>query len=66
VRRQKNTNSQIRTLPMVQHRIKPPHGLWLIAGDHYDAPNGLPAFAGRLNVSRIPASAARTVETAGP
>jgi hypothetical protein len=51
---------------MVQHRIKPPHGLWLIAGDHYDAPNGLPAFAGRLNVSRIPAAAERTVETAGP
>ena len=33
---------------MVQHRIKPPHGLWLIAGDHYEAPNGLPAFAERL------------------
>jgi hypothetical protein len=41
-------------LSTVQHRIKPTHGLWLIAGNHYNATNGLHSLKGySLNVSRV-------------
>jgi hypothetical protein len=38
VRRQKNINFQIKTLPTPRRRIKPVHGLWLIARETITTP----------------------------